>query len=241
MTPPLYQAVRIGLVDVVTDFLQKIKGGNVSPSSRPTDQNPTQGAYGDELRVACFYGHRAIVEYLVDAGADIEATGGDLQHALGVCMYRNRDPSIIQLLLSRISKSFFEPPSVWIAGWVLRWAAMEGNLDITRALISKKDISERQNFSWTTQYVSTLRARGMHPEEVYFRRSYSRLGTAPYEAASAGHYQILYSMVDKWTSIDETDHEGRSALYLGSILWPCNNGESTVEKGSPHIWTSHVF
>jgi hypothetical protein len=64
---PLYHAARLGLVDVVTALLEETDRSHVSlqslASSQPMHQRSTPGTFGDELRIACFYGQKKLWKY----------------------------------------------------------------------------------------------------------------------------------------------------------------------------------
>ena len=61
--------------------------------------------------------------------------------------------------------------------------------------------------------------------DVRHVRSYNHRNTAPYEAACAGHDEVLEVLIDRWSDIDERDHEDRTALY-----WAAFYGHEKVVK-----------
>ena len=231
---PLYHAARLGLVDIVTSLLEDTDRCHMSlqslASSQPMHQKSTSGTFGDELRIACFYGQKEIVEILVNAGADVEAVGGAFKTAMGACMHsESPNPDIIQILVESVER--IPPDFEWIFGWVLRWAAIEGHLPIVNTVMSKVDCVGPQKFTWTQDYLRLLRLGegGLHShnvrKDIEGSESYPRHGTAPYEAASAGHYEILSLLISNWSDVDEEDYEGRTALY-----WAAFNGHTETVK-----------
>ena len=225
---PLYYAARLGLVDVVTALLKETNRSRMS-LHQPIHQGLTPGNFGDELRIACFSGRKKIVEMLLNAGADVESVGGAFKTAMGACMQSiTPNPDIIQMLLERVER--INPDVDWTMGWTLRWAAMEGHLSVVRALIPKINGVERENYTWTHDY---LRDYERVAEETfpYGRKyldgseSYIKHGTAPYEAASAGQHEILSLLIGNWSNIDEEDYEGRTSLY-----WAAFNGHTETVK-----------
>ena len=190
-TSPLYHAARLDLIDVVTALLGGMDRRRVS-SNQPKPQNLAPGTFGDELRVACFYGHEEVVEILLDAGADSEAIGGAFETPMGACMYSTSpNPGIIQMLLDR--REEIRPDDDWIAGWVLRWAAIEGHLPVVRSLMSKIKFVQSQDYTWTVKYFQWRKSltpiRGRKDVNGIASYKCDRYGnkyeTAPYEAASA--------------------------------------------------------
>ena len=230
---PLYHAARLGLVDVVTSLLKETNCNHMSLRSlapgQSMHQKVTPGTFGDELRIACFYGQREVVDILLDAGADVEAVGGAFKTAMGACMQsKTPDLGIIQMLLSNVEK--LHPNVDWIVGWVLRWAAMEGHLPVVSTLMSKVDCVGPDTYTWTQGYLGVTRP-GLQVITRYQRKdikgseSYPKLGTAPYEAASAGHHEILSLLISNWSNIDEEDYEGRTSLY-----WAAFNGHTETVR-----------
>ncbi len=233
---PLYHAARLGLVDIVTVLLEDTDRSNVPLQSlafsQPMPQETKSGTFGDELRIACFYGHMKIVEILLNAGADVEAVGGAFQTAMGACMQsRTLNPGIIQLLLESIET--IHPDVEWIFGWALRWAAMEGYLPLVSTVMSKVGRVGPQTFTWTHDYFQHLRSESQRFEtvgrsqrkDIEGSESYPRHGTAPYEGAFAGHYEILSLLISNWSDIDEEDYEGRTSLY-----WASFNGHTDIVR-----------
>ena len=232
---PLYHAARLGLVDLVSALLEDTDRSNVSLQSltlsQPMSQASNSGTFGDELRIACFYGHMKIVEMLLNAGSDAEAVGGAFKTAIGACMQSwNPNPGIIQLLLERVET--IHPDVEWIIGWVLRWAAMEGHLPIVSTVMSKVDRVGPQRFTWTRDYFHHLRLERRFEtigrsgrKDTERSQSYPRRGTAPYEAAFAGHYEILSLLISDWSDIDEIDCNGRTSLY-----WAAFNGHTDIVR-----------
>jgi ankyrin repeat protein len=227
---PLYHAARLGLVDVVTALLEETDRSHMSlqslASSQPMHQRSTPGTFGDELRIACFYGQKEIVEILLNAGADVEAVGGAFKTAMGACMQsRTPNPGIIQILLESVET--VHPDIDWIVGWVLRWAAMEGHLPVVSTLMSKVECMGPQTYIWTQDYF--LLHRRVAPrngrKDIEGSESYHKRGTAPYEAASAGHHEILSLLISNWSNIDEKDYEGRTSLY-----WAAFNGHTETVR-----------
>ena len=225
---PLFHAARLGLVDVVTALLRETNWSHVS-LHQPMHQRLTPGTLGDELRIACFYGHQKVVEILLDAGADVEAVGGAFKTAMAASMHSaNPNSVIIQMLLERVEK--VHPDVDWTVGWALRWAAMEGHLPVVSILMSKTGCVGPENYAWTHDYIWF---RKWQDELVSCRRrkdiqgsgSYRKRGTAPYEAASAGHHEILSLLISNWSNIDEEDDEGRTCLY-----WAAFNGHTETVK-----------
>lgn len=225
---PLFHAARLGLVDVVTALLRET---NLSPVSlhQPMHQKLTPGTLGDELRIACFYGHEKLVEILLNAGADVEAVGGAFKTAMAASMHSaNPNSVIIQMLLERVEK--VHPDVDWTVGWVLRWAAMEGHLPVVSILMSKTGCVKPENYAWTHDYLwlrrwenEMLSRHGR--KDIEGSESYPKRGTAPYEAASAGHHEILSLLISNWSNIDEEDDEGRTCLY-----WAAFNGHTETVK-----------
>lgn len=225
---PVFHAARLGLVDVVTALLRETNCSHVS-LHQPMHQRLTPGTLGDELRIACFYGHEKVVKILLDAGADVEAVGGAFKTAMAASMHSaNPNSVIIQMLLERVEK--VHPDVDWTVGWALRWAAMEGHLPVVSLLMSKIGCVGPENNAWTHDYLRFGRLQ----DEMVSRRgrrviegseSYRKRGTAPYEAASAGHHEILSLLISNWSNIDEEDDEGRTCLY-----WAAFNGHTETVK-----------
>lgn len=244
---PVFHAARLGLVDVVTALLRETNCSHVS-LHQPMHQRLTPGTLGDELRIACFYGHEKVVKILLDAGADVEAVGGAFKTAMAASMHSaNPNSVIIQMLLERVEK--VHPDVDWTVGWALRWAAMEGHLPVVSLLMSKTGCVGPENYAWTHDYLRFRRLknemvsrRGRKDIEGY--ESYPKRGTAPYEAASAGHYEILSLLISNWSNIDEEDHEGRTCLYWAAfnghtetVKLLLENGARTYGHRSYHEWT----
>ena len=221
---PLYHAARLGLVDVVKTMLKDTSRRDVS-LHQPTYQRLSPGAFGDELRIACFYGQKEVVKILLNAGADVEAVGGAFRTAMGACMQSiTPNPDIIQMLLQRVEQ--VHPDVDWNIGWVLRWAAIEGHLPVASTLISKKKYVGPEDYTWTQDYLQKRIIR--HSErrkDFQGDGSYSEQGTAPYEAASAGRHEILSLLISNWSNIDEEDSEGRTSLY-----WAAFKGHTETVK-----------
>lgn len=221
---PLYHAARLGLVDVVIALLKETSISHVSLHQRLIRQT-----FDDELRIACCYGQKEVAEILLNAGADVQAVGGAFRTAMGACMQSiTPNPGIIQMLLERVEK--VHPDVDWTIGWVLRWAAMEGHLPLVSTLMSKTNCGGTENFFWTKDYLR----RSEWKDDLTFRKgrkdiegfeSYFKHGTAPYEAASAGHHEILSLLISNWSDIDEEDYEGRTSLY-----WAAFNGHTETVK-----------
>ena len=230
---PLYHAARLGLVDVVTSLLKETNSNHMSSQSlapgQSMHQKVTPGTFGDELRIACFYGQRDVVDILLDAGADVEAVGGAFKTAKGACMQsKTPDPGIIQMLLNNVKR--LRPDVDWTVGWILRWAAMEGHLPIVSTLMSKVDCVGPDTYAWTQEYLGVSRPElqvitRYQRKDIKGSESYPKLGTAPYEAASAGHHEILSLLISNWSNIDEEDYEGRTSLY-----WAAFNGHTETVR-----------
>ena len=243
---PLYYAARLGLVDVVTALLEETDRNRMSlqtlASSQPMHQKSTPGTFGEELRIACFYGRKGIVEILLNAGADVEAPGGGLTTAIGACMESGTPKlGIIQMLLESVET--VHPDVDDTVGWVTRWAAMEGHLPVVSHVMSKIDSARLQTYQWTRDYLQPSRSseRRITSEG---HGSYRRHGTAPYEAAFAGHHEILSLLIDNWSDIDELDSEGRTSLYWAAfkghtetVRLLLQNGASTRGHSQVHEWT----
>ena len=225
---PLYHAARLGLVDVVTALLKETNRINVS-LHQPMHQRSTSETFGDELRIACFYDHEEVVKILLNAGADVKAVGGAFETAMGACMHSAwPNPNIIQMILERFDE--VHPNVNWISGWAFRWAAIEGHLPVVRTLISRTNRMGPGNYAWTQKYLlnhgwpdESLPSRGR--KDIPGSESYPRCGTAPYEAAFGGHYEILSLLISDWSDIDEEDAEGRTSLY-----WAAFNGHTEIVK-----------
>ena len=242
---PLFHAARLGLVDVVTALLKRTNRSHVLLHP-PMHQPLTPGSLGDELRIACFYRHEKVVEILLNAGADVEAVGGGFKTALGASMNSiTPDPVIIQMLLERVEK--VHPDVDWIVGWALRWAAMEGHLPVVSTLMSKTSCVGPEKYTWTHEYLRFPVWRALvssNGRKDILYESYPKRGTAPYEAASAGHHEVLSLLISNWSNIDEEDHEGRTSLYWAAfkghtetVKLLLENGARTYGHRCVHEWT----
>ncbi|KAI9657547.1 MAG: hypothetical protein M1831_004163 [Alyxoria varia] len=251
---PLFHACRLGFLRLAKSIIQDLQGDqrNVSGglgAQGVMDEPQVTGRFAEELRIACYYGHEELVELLVHKGADVEALGGRFGSALGACMY-SQSPStrIIQLLLEN---SKFVSDHSWTIGWVLRWAAMEGHLGIVRIISVGHEINGRTDYIWTTSYLSRLKNHGSNADRrkdgVNFA-SYPNRGTAPYEAAAAGHHDILSCLVKHWTNVNERDYEGRTGLYWAAFYGhtecvrlllrrrASTSGHSRTIQWTPEFW-----
>ena len=244
---PLYHAARLGLVDVVTALLKEINGSHVS-LHEPMHQRLTPGTFGDELRIACFYGHKEVVKILLNAGADVKAVGSAFETAMGACLHSaSQNPGIIQMLLERVEE--VRPNVDWIIRWALRWAAIEGHLPVVSALMSKTKCVGSEDYTWTRNYLQYQRwqgsaVSGLGRKDIEGSESYPKRGTAPYEAASAGHHEILSLLISNWSNIDEEDYEGRTSLYWAAfyghtetVKLMLKNGARTHGHRYVHEWT----
>jgi ankyrin repeat protein len=237
---PLFYAARLGLIHVVKALLHE-NGVHLPPStytsSQRLKQSPTPDAYGNELRAACFYEHEEMVDLLLRAGADVNSVGGTYGNAIGACMHAKApNPAIIEKL---IEHGAFVTLGDWITGWVLRRAAMQGHLSLAALLVSKMDLTEPQDYLWTKEYMSMFRSgpsfyhKGLYGRADFEGRgSYPNHGTAPYEAASAGHDEILALLLNSWSAVDEVDYEGRTALYWASFYGHAEVVRQLLEKGA---------
>lgn len=257
----LYHATRLGLVDIVTALLEETSRDLLSlrslASSQPMHQMSTSGAFGNELRIACFYDQKETVEKLLNAGADVEAMGGDFKTAMGACM-RSRIPNhaIIQILLENVKT--VDPDVDWNIGWALRWASMEGHFPVVRTLMSKINRVGPQAYTWTLDYFDCFDGQhyykfhrpGLPGGSLHWRKdfkgseSYNRCGTAPYEAASAGYHEILSLLISDWSNINEEDDEGRTSLYWAAfyghtetVRLLLQNRARTHGHGGIYYWT----
>lgn len=228
---PLYHAARLGLVDVVRALLKETSSSHVS-----LHQRLTPGTFGDELRIACCYGQKEVVEILLNAGADVESVGGAFRTAMGACMQSmTPHPDIIQMLLERVKK--IHPDVDWTVGWVLRWAAIEGHLPVVSTLISKTNHVGPDNYTWTQYYLARVK-RNHDPtsrngrKDIEGSESYFKHGTAPYEAASAGHHEMLSLLIHNWSNIDEEDYEGRTSLYWAAFYGHIETVKLLLENGA---------
>ncbi|KAH0543420.1 hypothetical protein FGG08_002278 [Glutinoglossum americanum] len=243
-SPPLYYASRLGLIEVVKALLE------LGDDERPPESALSitkKGKYADELRVACYFGHEDVVRQLLQAGADAEAKGGLFQTALGASIQAEiPNPKIIELLLHRIGTLSTEN---FITGWILRWAAIEGYIQISEMLLDKIvelrptiGFKTKTDFAWTIiKYpraikfhrskfqpyagIPYLSRRARTRVDVRDDRSYQRRHTAPYEAAFSGRDKVLEILIDRWNNVDECDNEGRTALY-----WAVFHGYENVVK-----------
>ena len=231
---PLFHAARLGLVDVVTALLRETNKSRVS-LHQPLHQSLTPGTLGDELRIACFYNHEKVVEILLNAGADVEAVGGAFKTAMGASMHSiTPSHAIIQMLLERVEK--VHPDVDWTVGWALRWAAMEGHLPVVSTLMSKISCVGLEKYAWTHDYLKFLRWDDVVSRnrriDTEGSQSYPKRGTAPYEAASAGHHEILSLLISNWSNIDEEDHEGRTSLYWAAFKGHTETVKLLLENGA---------
>lgn len=221
---PLYHAARLGLVNVVIALLEE-----TSRSHASLHQRSTRRTFGDELRIACCYGQKEVAEILLNAGADVEAVGGAFRTAIGASMQSvTPNPDIIQMLLERVEK--VHPDVDWTVGWVLRWAAIEGHLPVVSSLVSKTKRVGPDQYTWTQDYLRCFKweddiTSRNGRKDIEGSESYFKHGTAPYEAASAGHHEILSLLISNWSNIDEEDNEGRTSLY-----WAAFNGHTETVK-----------
>ena len=244
---PLYHAARLGLVDVVTALLKETNRFNVS-LHQPMHQRLTSETFGNELRIACFYDHEEVLKILLNAGADVKAVGGAFETAMGACMRSTwPNPSIIQMILERFDEVHPEVDRNF--GWTLRWTAMEGHLPVVRALMSKTNRMGPGDYTWTQNYlldhgwlVESFGRRAC--KDIPGSESYPRCGTASYEAAFAGHSEILSLLISNWSDIDEEDDEGRTSLYWAAFKGHTETVKLLLENGAQthghryfHDWT----
>jgi ankyrin repeat protein len=225
--PSLYYAARLGLPEVVKILIELDNKSESLPHSNAGA--PRKGKYGDELRVACLFGHEDVIHLLLQAGADAEAEGGRFRTALGASMQAEvPNLKIIELLLDKV-RAFSKPD--FTTAWILRWAAMEGHMAVVKALLNKTAGLKTTDFYWTklahwdSEYLTRISRNAKTRSDAIDRRSYERCHTAPYEAACAGHDEILELLIDKWNNPDERDNEGRTALY-----WAAFHGHEKVVR-----------
>ena len=161
------------------------------------------------------------------------------------------NPGIIQTLLERVEE--VHPDFDWIVGWALRWAAMEGYFPVVSTLMSKTKCVGPEDYAWTQNYLQYRRWKewavsGQARKDIEGSGSYPKRGTAPYEAADAGHYEILSLLISNWSNIDDEDYEARTSLYWAAfyghtetVKLMLDNGARTfghryVEEWTPAYW-----
>lgn len=252
--PPIYYACCLGMTDVVQRLLNTNSARNKpNQTSQAQDLGVLPGRYADELRAACHHGHEEIVSMLLEAGADASAVGGNFETALNAAM-NTASPNeqiIIQLLEveDRLQASDF------LAGWLMRWAVGHGHLRAVKLMLQKVKGFE-PSFKWTVVNSST-RSPDDFFEGVKEQRfgpfqwgdmprttlgsdtfstassvSYINHCSAPYQAVLYGQTEIVQTLVEYWTNIDEQDHEGRTALYWAAFRGDAASVRLLLEKGA---------
>lgn len=236
---PLYYACRFRLLDIVETLLDKDARRSDEEESGTPLTAPTQhrvarpGLYANELRAACYFGHEDVFFRLIRAGADVTAFGGTFKTALGATM-QAASPNL-RILGALLEEGGSLSVDDFITGWIMRWAVNNGHLNFVELLLAKATGHEFDlAYNWTRPPPPQKRYRLSEPnfsrnalrrDDVVDSRSYQHFGTSPYEAAFAGHYQILQLLIGIWDNVDEADSEGRTALY-----WAAFHGHEDVVK-----------
>jgi len=99
---PLYYASLLGLDSVVAELLCEKPSGDSFPALNPSEAsqlvNVQGGRYGDALQAASAGGHEAVVEQLLEKGADVNAQGGRYWNALQAASVGGHEAVVEQLL-----------------------------------------------------------------------------------------------------------------------------------------------
>ena len=126
LPPPLYHACFIGVLRLTELVLEAANASVI-------DEISTKSKYGFALQVAAFHGREAIVQLLLDKGADVNAQGGRFGNALQAASHRGY-VAIVQLLLDKGAEMNAQGGSF---GNALQAAAWCGDEAIVQLLLDK--------------------------------------------------------------------------------------------------------
>lgn len=228
---PTYYACCLGMTEVVQRLVDKDSARNESSQGfEGQDLRALPERYADELRVACHHGHEDVVSILLEAGADHSAIGGKFRTALNAAMNTESPNERVIIRLLEVENRL--QTSDFLAGWVMRWAVGHGHLRVVELMLQKVKGFD-PSFKWTVldsswrnpnTFFESVKEQRFGPFQ-WARVSYINLCSSPYQAVLHGHAEIVQTLVEHWTNIDEEDYEGRTALY-----WAAFRGDETSAR-----------
>ncbi|KAK7227436.1 hypothetical protein V2G26_015439 [Clonostachys chloroleuca] len=214
---PLYYASYFGL----TSILDALVDVGLSKESAATHNACTRAepfflnkvtSYGETaLQAASLHGHLAIVQRLIEGGADIRQESGDFGTALLAAAIQGH-LEIVQLLITKGADINQQSGSY---GTALQAASVRGNLEIVELLIKKGanvDL-EGDNHATALQAQSALQAASAsgHIEIVKLllkegantNQESSYYGTALQAASAFGHIEIIKLLLKEGANINQ--------------------------------------
>ncbi|KAM5357601.1 hypothetical protein ACJZ2D_016093 [Fusarium nematophilum] len=198
----LYYAARFGFDAVVKELLVSSDVGADFAGDK----------YGDELRVACYFGRTSTVKLLLDGGADAAAENSKhmtpLRAAVEGIEPNNTSPELLTMLVNRL-----ELKRQMTVGTLLLWASKKGHLTLVARVLEKLEPLPDHDFTWCWR----SEGRDWHHEAIPPYASYRHYCSPAYEAAAEGQAAVLRLMLDLWGYVDERDSEGRTALYWAAF------------------------